>query len=307
MSGVDGDDVQGAVVSTGRSWAQAAGHREANFRKRYRLFLSCASHAAISIEFLVSFSTHQPHVFARIPRSAPPARLGRFCSAVLAAVLDGRHDRFVNPDDADRLDSGAVSGTAHKIVVVGDPVLSQPCAEVTSFDDELARLIDDMFVTMEVAEGVGLAAPQIGVSRAVFVYDCPDADGQHQRGHMVNPVVVSADGPLEESDEGCLSVPGPVPRAGAGDPGDGARGRPYRQRRSRSPAPTSSLGACCTRPITCAGSCSSTTCPATVVAGSSATSSPSNGTPPSVKNRIGCIQVHPVDLCAPNSRMVART
>ena len=102
-----------------------------------------------------------------------------------------------------------MSGTAHKIVVVGDPVLSKPCAEVTSFDDDLARLIEDMFVTMEVAEGVGLAAPQIGVSRAVFVYDCPDADGQRHRGHMVNPVVVSAEGPLDENDEGCLSVPGP--------------------------------------------------------------------------------------------------
>ena len=100
-------------------------------------------------------------------------------------------------------------GTAHKIVVVGDPVLSRACAEVTAFDDRLATLIEDMFATMQVAEGVGLAAPQIGVSQAVFVWDCPDASGERQRGHMVNPVVVSTDGPIDENDEGCLSVPGP--------------------------------------------------------------------------------------------------
>jgi peptide deformylase len=102
-----------------------------------------------------------------------------------------------------------VSGTAHPVVVVGDPVLSRPTVDVTSFDDELGQLIDDMFATMAVAEGVGLAAPQIGVSRSVFVYDCPDGSGERQRGHMVNPVVVSTEGPLDESEEGCLSVPGP--------------------------------------------------------------------------------------------------
>ena len=81
--------------------------------------------------------------------------------------------------------------------------------EVTTFDDELGDLIDDMFATMAVAEGVGLAAPQIGVSRSVFVYDCPDGSGERQRGHVVNPVVVSTEGPVDESEEGCLSVPGP--------------------------------------------------------------------------------------------------
>jgi peptide deformylase len=105
--------------------------------------------------------------------------------------------------------SGAVSGIAHPVVVVGDPILSRPTVEVTTFDAELAALIDDMFATMAVAEGVGLAAPQIGVSRSVFVYDCPDGTGERQRGHVVNPVVVSTAGPLDDSEEGCLSVPGP--------------------------------------------------------------------------------------------------
>ncbi len=88
-------------------------------------------------------------------------------------------------------------------------MLSRPTAEVTTFDDELGQLVDDMFATMAVAEGVGLAAPQIGVSRSVFVYDCPDESGERQRGHVVNPVIVSTEGPLDEREEGCLSVPGP--------------------------------------------------------------------------------------------------
>jgi peptide deformylase len=83
-----------------------------------------------------------------------------------------------------------------------------PCRPVTSFDDELATLIDDMFASMAVAEGVGLAAPQVGVDLAVFVYDCIDSDGQRQTGHVVNPTIATS-GPLEEHDEGCLSVPGP--------------------------------------------------------------------------------------------------
>jgi peptide deformylase len=102
-----------------------------------------------------------------------------------------------------------VAGTARKITVVGDPVLATPCAPVTEFDADLAALIEDMVVSMHVADGVGLAAPQIGVSRAVFVYDCLDADHQRHVGHIVNPDVVSTGGPTDEGEEGCLSVPGP--------------------------------------------------------------------------------------------------
>jgi peptide deformylase len=102
-----------------------------------------------------------------------------------------------------------------KIRVVGDPVLHTPAEAVTEFDDALGKLIDDMFAALAVAGGVGLAAPQIGVSLAVFVYDCPDETGTHQIGHMVNPVL-STSGDQETTDEGCLSVPGPyheLPRA----------------------------------------------------------------------------------------------
>jgi peptide deformylase len=95
-----------------------------------------------------------------------------------------------------------------KIRVVGDPVLHRPTRPVTSFDAELSTLIDDMFAALARAEGVGLAAPQIGVDLAVFVYDCPDGSGERQVGHVVNPTIETSGEP-EISDEGCLSVPGP--------------------------------------------------------------------------------------------------
>ena len=104
-----------------------------------------------------------------------------------------------------------MSGNARRIRIVGDPVLATPCAPVTAFDDELARLVDDMFASMYAARGVGLAANQIGVDLRVFVYDCPDDDERNQVGHIVNPVLelpAAHERTLDESDEGCLSVPG---------------------------------------------------------------------------------------------------
>lgn len=102
-------------------------------------------------------------------------------------------------------------GSFRPITVVGNPVLHTACATVTDFGQELAALIDDMFVTMYAAEGVGLAANQIGVSQKVFVYDCPDDDGVRHIGVVVNPVLDELDPAqriLDESSEGCLSVPG---------------------------------------------------------------------------------------------------
>ena len=99
-------------------------------------------------------------------------------------------------------------GEVRPIVHVGDPVLHRPCEPVTRFGEELAALVDDMFAAMAVAEGVGLAAPQIGVDLAVFVYDCPDGTGGHARGHVVNPTIETSGEP-DTGDEGCLSVPGP--------------------------------------------------------------------------------------------------
>jgi peptide deformylase len=85
---------------------------------------------------------------------------------------------------------------------------------VTVFDRELRHLLLDMFASMAEADGVGLAANQIGVDARVFVMDCPDADGEDVVGYVVNPVLtildpVGDEPPVEVTEEGCLSVPGP--------------------------------------------------------------------------------------------------
>jgi peptide deformylase len=112
------------------------------------------------------------------------------------------------PEAQQPVNSPSVTGTARKITVVGDPVLHHACRAVTSFDDSLATLIDDLFASMAVADGVGLAAPQVGSDLAVFVYDCPDAEGVRHSGHVVNPSI-AVHGELVTQEEGCLSVPGP--------------------------------------------------------------------------------------------------
>ncbi|GII89260.1 peptide deformylase 4 [Sphaerisporangium siamense] len=102
-------------------------------------------------------------------------------------------------------------GTVLPIRLVGDPVLHRPCRPVTAFDDSLARLVEDMFASVYAAEGVGLAANQIGVDLQVFVYHCPDGDNEFQKGVVVNPTLVMPDAGnrrLDVHDEGCLSVPG---------------------------------------------------------------------------------------------------
>ncbi len=84
-------------------------------------------------------------------------------------------------------------------------------APVTEFDDELASLVADMVATMYAADGVGLAANQIGVDRAVFVFDCPDDEHERHLGVVCNPRLTLPEGKdrnLDDSDEGCLSYPG---------------------------------------------------------------------------------------------------
>jgi peptide deformylase len=93
------------------------------------------------------------------------------------------------------------------IRIYPDPVLRTPGAEVTEFDDRLARLVADMTETMHAAPGVGLAAPQVGVSQRVAVVDVSvgaEPGGLHV---LVNPRLVERSG-LESDVEGCLSLPG---------------------------------------------------------------------------------------------------
>lgn len=95
--------------------------------------------------------------------------------------------------------------TIHPIRQLGDPVLRQPAAIVERFDEALAALAADMIETMYDAPGVGLAAPQIGRSIRLVVYDAGDETGAHV---LVNPELSNLGGE-EVMDEGCLSVRGP--------------------------------------------------------------------------------------------------
>ena len=96
-----------------------------------------------------------------------------------------------------------------EIRVFGDPVLRQAALEVRDFDDALARLAEDMALTMRANEGVGLAANQVGVLRRLFTYDDPgDEDRSPRAGAVVNPVLLDASEDTEIADEGCLSFPG---------------------------------------------------------------------------------------------------
>ncbi|WP_240771238.1 peptide deformylase [Nocardioides sp. GY 10113] len=93
----------------------------------------------------------------------------------------------------------------------GTPVMHRPQARVTVFDDALRELAADMVATMEAADGVGLAACQIGEDVAMFVFDCPDEAGERWVGVVCNPVLTLPEGKerrLDDSDEGCLSFPG---------------------------------------------------------------------------------------------------
>ncbi|MER6072286.1 peptide deformylase [Streptomyces sp. NPDC001817] len=103
-------------------------------------------------------------------------------------------------------------GAVRRITEVGEEVLHKPCRDVTEFGPDLAALIDDMFLTLYVAEGAGLAANQVGVDLRLFVYDCPDDEGVRHVGHIVNPVLETPTSGrrLLDEGEGCLSVPGAV-------------------------------------------------------------------------------------------------
>lgn len=89
------------------------------------------------------------------------------------------------------------------IVKYPDPILKEKAKQVTKFNERLAKLLDDMAETMYAANGVGLAAPQVGISKRVIVVDVGD-----QLYEMVNPEIVEKSGEQMEPPEGCLSIPG---------------------------------------------------------------------------------------------------
>jgi peptide deformylase len=99
------------------------------------------------------------------------------------------------------------------IRITGEPVLHSPALPVAAIDDAVRSLVADMFATMAAAPGVGLAAPQVGHSLRLFVFDWTDDDDVHWRGVAINPDLLVSPMELDELDddresEGCLSVPG---------------------------------------------------------------------------------------------------
>ncbi len=102
-------------------------------------------------------------------------------------------------------------GTVRPITRWGEQVMHRVQEPVTEYDEELHALAADMVATMYAADGVGLAACQIGVDRSIFVFDCPDDEGVRHQGVVCNPVLFLPEGRdrrLDDDDEGCLSLPG---------------------------------------------------------------------------------------------------
>ena len=96
----------------------------------------------------------------------------------------------------------------YPIVKFGDPVLEREAETVTEFDTpELHKFLDDMFESMYAAKGVGLAAPQIGVSRKIAVIDTSNGENPAEKLVLINPKILRVEG-KQEGEEGCLSIPG---------------------------------------------------------------------------------------------------
>lgn len=94
--------------------------------------------------------------------------------------------------------------TLLNIRIYPDPILKEEAAEVSDFDSKLSKLLDDMYDTMLAADGIGLAAPQIGISKKIAVIDI--SEDRDQRLELINPKIVWQDGQVP-SEEGCLSIP----------------------------------------------------------------------------------------------------
>ncbi len=94
----------------------------------------------------------------------------------------------------------------YPIVKFGNPVLEKPAEKVTVFDEDLKKLVEDMFESMYAARGVGLAAPQIGISRRIAVVDVTFKEDPEAQLVLINPEIIHKEGRHAQS-EGCLSIP----------------------------------------------------------------------------------------------------
>jgi peptide deformylase len=119
------------------------------------------------------------------------------------------NSEVVTETDAEVLPAGP-AGAARKIysiVKYGDPILEKPTAAIENFDAELEELTEDMFASMYAAQGVGLAAPQIGKNIRLTVVDVTGGKNPEAKIVLANPEIIHAEGEKRE-EEGCLSLPG---------------------------------------------------------------------------------------------------
>ena len=105
-----------------------------------------------------------------------------------------------------RIDPDEKLHKIHEIVKYPDPVLSTPGARVTEFNAELEEFVEEMFATMYAAQGIGLAAPQIGISKQITVIDVSFKEKPEDRLVLINPEILDKEGKQIE-EEGCLSFP----------------------------------------------------------------------------------------------------
>jgi peptide deformylase len=103
--------------------------------------------------------------------------------------------------------AGAAARKIYPIVKYGDPILEKPTGTVKKFDGDFEQLTEDMFASMYAAQGVGLAAPQIGLTLRVAVVDVTAGKNPEAKIVLANPEIIHAEGEVRE-EEGCLSIPG---------------------------------------------------------------------------------------------------
>ena len=104
-------------------------------------------------------------------------------------------------------DATAAARKIYPIVKYGDPILEKPTGTVKKFDAEFEQLTEDMFASMYAAQGVGLVAPQIGMTLRVAVVDVTTGKNPEAKIVLANPEIIHAEGEVRE-EEGCLSIPG---------------------------------------------------------------------------------------------------
>ena len=107
---------------------------------------------------------------------------------------------------APKIEKRKFAGKIHEVVKYPDPVLARRGDDVTVFDPALATLVEEMFESMYAAQGIGLAAPQIAISKRITVIDISFGKNPKDKLALINPVVVTAEGKQVE-EEGCLSLP----------------------------------------------------------------------------------------------------